>query len=102
VSSRAMLHYKDQVSPTCMEGDLRLRFQRGVNRAQYIGNLSWFKCSICISCSWQCASYFESFPDASKVILVFQIHIQAKSYIAKYNADAETESFLNPNSCHCY
>jgi len=41
--SRAMLHFKDRVSPTCIEGDLRLCFHWGVSRAQYIDALSWFK-----------------------------------------------------------
>jgi len=44
----------------------------------------------------------ESFPDTSKVIQVFQIQIQTKNYIAKYNANTKTESCLNPDSCHCY
>jgi len=44
----------------------------------------------------------ESFPDTSKVIQAFQIQIQTKNYIAKYNANTKTESCLNPNSCHCY
>ena len=42
LSSRAMLHFKDQVSPTCLEGDLRHCFHWGVSRAQYIDILSWF------------------------------------------------------------
>jgi len=36
------------------------------------------------------------------MIQVFQIQIQTKNYIAKYNAKAKTESCLNPNSCHSY
>jgi len=44
----------------------------------------------------------ESIPDTSKVIQVFQIHIQSKNYIEKYKANAKTKSRLNPNSCHCY
>jgi len=35
-----------------------------------------------------------SFPDASKVIQVFQIQIQTKNYISKYNANTKTESCL--------
>jgi len=42
LSARAMVHFKDQVSPTCTEGDLRLSFHWGVIRAQYIDNFSWF------------------------------------------------------------
>jgi len=42
LSSCAMLHFKDQVSPTCEEGDLRLFFHWGVSREQYIDTLSWF------------------------------------------------------------
>jgi len=44
----------------------------------------------------------ESFPDISKVIQVFQIQIQTKNYIAKYNANTKTESCSNPTSCYCY
>jgi len=33
-----------------------------------------------------------SLPDPAKVIQVFQIEIQTKNYIAKYNANAKTES----------
>jgi len=36
------------------------------------------------------------------MIEVFQIQIQTKNYIAKYNANAKNESCLKPNSCHCY
>ena len=42
LSSRSMLPFKDQVSPPCTEVDLRLCFQWGVSRAQYIDTLSWF------------------------------------------------------------
>jgi len=42
LSIRAMLHFKDQVSQTCIEGDLRLCFHWGVTRTQYIVTLSWF------------------------------------------------------------
>jgi len=42
LSSRSMLHFKDQMSPTCTEVDLRLFFDWRVSRAQYIDNLSWF------------------------------------------------------------
>jgi len=35
----------------------------------------------------------ESFPDIDKVIQVFQIQIQTKSYIAKYQANTITEFF---------
>ena len=42
LSSLAMLQFKDQTSPTCMDVDLRLRFHWGVSRAQYIDTLSWF------------------------------------------------------------
>jgi len=45
---------------------------------------------------------FEAFPDASEVIQLFQIQIQSKNYITKYNANTKSESFSNPNSCHCY
>ena len=48
LSSRAILHVKDHVSPTYIEGDLRLCFHWGVSRTQYIDTLSWFKSSICI------------------------------------------------------
>jgi len=44
----------------------------------------------------------ESFLDTRKVIQVFQIEIQTKNYIAKYNPNTKTESCLNPNSCHWY
>jgi len=40
LSSRAMLNFKDQVSPTCIEEDLRLCFHWGVSRTQYIDTLS--------------------------------------------------------------
>jgi len=36
--------------------------------------------------------WLESFPDTSKVIQLFQIQIQSKKHIAKYNANKETES----------
>ena len=39
--------------------------------------------------------WLKSFPDTSKVIQLFQIQIQSKNYIAKYNANTETESCLN-------
>jgi len=42
LSSLAALHFKDQMSPTCKEGDLTLCFQWGVSKAQYIDTLSWF------------------------------------------------------------
>jgi len=42
LSSCAMLHFKDQVSPPCVEVDLRLCFHWGVSKAQYIDTLSWF------------------------------------------------------------
>jgi len=42
LSSVSMLHFKDQVSPTYIEGDLRLCFHWGVSRAQYSDTLSWF------------------------------------------------------------
>jgi len=42
LSSPAMLHFKDQVSPTCTEEDLRFCFHSGVSRVQYIETLSWF------------------------------------------------------------
>jgi len=42
LSSRAMLHFKDQASPTCVKGDLRLCFHWGVSRAQYTDTSSWF------------------------------------------------------------
>jgi len=44
----------------------------------------------------------EPFADTSKVIQLFQIQIQSKNYIAKYNANTETESCLNLDFCHCY
>jgi len=40
LSRRAMPHFKDQVSPTCIEVDLRLHFH--CSREQYIDTLSWF------------------------------------------------------------
>jgi len=39
-------------------------------------------------------SDLDSFPDTSKVIQVFQIQIQTKNYIAKYNANTKSESCL--------
>jgi len=42
LSGCAMLHFKGQVSPPCVEVDLRLCFHWGVSRAQYIDTLSWF------------------------------------------------------------
>ena len=42
LSSRAMLHCKDQVSPTCAEVYMRCCFLWRVSRAQYIDTLSWF------------------------------------------------------------
>jgi len=46
---RVTLHLKDQVSPTCVEGDLRLCFHWGVSKAQYIDTLSWFESEHCTS-----------------------------------------------------
>ena len=46
--------------------------------------------------------WLKSFPDTSKVIQLFQIQIQYKNYIAKYNANTETEPCLNLNFFHCY
>ena len=37
--------------------------------------------------------WLECFPDISKVIQLFQVQIQCKNYIVKYNANTETESF---------
>jgi len=37
-----MLHFKDQVTSTCIEVDLRFCFHWLVSRAQYIDTLSWF------------------------------------------------------------
>jgi len=42
LSSRVMLHFKDQVSSTCIEADLRFCFNGGVSRAQYVDTSSWF------------------------------------------------------------
>ena len=42
LSSRAMLQFTDQVSPTYTAVDLRLCFHWGISRAQYIDTLSWF------------------------------------------------------------
>jgi len=42
LSSCAMLHFKDQVSSTCVDVDLRLCFHCGVSRPQYMDTLSWF------------------------------------------------------------
>jgi len=36
----------------------------------------------------------ESFPDTSKVIQLFQIQIQSKNYIAKYNANTDGNRML--------
>jgi len=49
LSSCAMLHFKDQVSTTCIKEDLRLCFHWGVSRAQYIDTLSWFKALFAIN-----------------------------------------------------
>ena len=103
LSCRATLHFKDQVSPTCIKEDLRLCFHWGVSRAQYIDTLSWFNVVFAyrdhgsdpILWPWV-------FPNTSKVIQIFQIQIQTKNCIAKYNVNTKTESCLNPNSCHCY
>jgi len=53
LSSCAMLHFKDQVSPTCIEGDLRLCFLIGVSRGTIYWHLIVVSCSICILWSWQ-------------------------------------------------
>jgi len=42
LSSFAMLHFKDQVSPPCVEVDLWLCFHGEVSRAQCIDTLSWY------------------------------------------------------------
>jgi len=42
LTSRALVHFKDQTSPTCIEGDLRLWFHWRVSKAQYTDTLSWF------------------------------------------------------------
>ena len=102
LSSFAMLHFKDQVSPPCVEVDLWFAFmERSVGH-----NILTPYRGICISWSWQWASCcdLESFPDTSKVIEAFQIQIQTERYIGKCNANAKTESCSNPNSyhCHCY
>jgi len=95
LSSCAMLHFKYQVYPTCVEAGLRLCFHSGVSRGTiywhlivtpYRDTLSWHlidtlspclqyngsrgRCSICISSSWQWVSYCDlvSFPDTNKVI----------------------------------
>jgi len=38
----AMLHFKDQVSQTCVKADWDFAFTEGSVGAQYIDNLSWF------------------------------------------------------------
>ena len=70
LSSRAMLHFKDQISPTCIEGDLRLYFHWGVSRAEYIDSLLWFNVVFAYrdNSSGPHTVTFLSFPDASKVI----------------------------------
>ena len=42
LSSRVMLHFKDKVSSTCVEADLRFCFNGGVSRAHYVDTSSWF------------------------------------------------------------
>jgi len=42
LSRCSVLHFKNQVFPTCTEVDLRLCFHWGVSRAQHIDTLSWF------------------------------------------------------------
>ena len=42
LSSRAILHFEHQVSPSCTALDLRLCFHWRESRAQYIDSLSWF------------------------------------------------------------
>jgi len=105
LSSRAMLLFEHQHSPTCIDVDLRLCFPEGSpghNTVYWHLIVVWW--SICISWLWPWSSYcdLESFPDTSKVIYVFKIQIKFKNYIAKNNTNAKTESCLNPNSCHCY
>ena len=70
LSSCGMLHFKDQVSLTCVEADLRLCFHWGVSRGTIYWHLIVVQCSICLSWSWQWVSYCDlvSFPDTNKVI----------------------------------
>jgi len=41
LSIRAIPHFKDQVSPTCVEGDVKLCFHKGVIGTQSNDTLSW-------------------------------------------------------------
>jgi len=75
LSSRAMLHYKGQVSPTCIEGDLRLCFHWGVSREQYTDTLSWWYLHILIMAL---VLILWPFPDTSKVIQVCQFKSKPK------------------------
>jgi len=103
LSSGAVLHFEDQVSPTCLEGDWRLCFHWGVSRAQYIDTLLWFNVVF---------AYRDHVSGPHTVTLtLFQLPVKwfkffrfksKPNYIAKYNANARNESSLNPNSCHCY
>jgi len=44
----------------------------------------------------------ESFPGTSKVVQVFQTQTKNYSSLQNIMQNTETESCLNPNSCHCY
>ena len=68
LSSRGMLHFKDQVSSTCIEGDLRRCFHWGVSRSQYTDTLSWFSVVFAHRDHGSGPhTDLESFPDTSKV-----------------------------------
>jgi len=59
LSSCAMLHFKDQVSLTWVEADLRLCFHWEVSRDTIYWHLIVVQCSICILWSWQWVSYCD-------------------------------------------
>jgi len=103
LSGRAMLHFKDQVSLTCTEADLRLCFNWRVSRAQYVDTLSRFNVAFAyrdhaiglilwlwIFCRYQ--QSISSFSDSNSV----------QKLIANYGANTKTEFSFNPNFCQCF
>ena len=103
LSSRSMLHFKDQALQLAQRETWDFSFTDGSAGQNILtllcGLMKYLNIVILVV---GLILWLESFPDTSKVIQLFQIQIQSKNYIAKYNANTETESCLNLSFCHCY
>jgi len=103
LSSRSMLHFKDQTPQLAQRQTWDFSFTEGSAGHNiltlYRGLMQYLNIVIL---AVGLILWLESFPDTSKVIQLFQIQIQSKNYTSKYSANTETESCLDLNFCHCY